>query len=281
MAKTIIGAGFHALHYGVLDDGIFIGGTITVPVAGSATGSPMVRLQGGRLFPVGIPESEIETVLGDDEPEVSFEWDSAELPDAILEMSPRDNTFDALVQGLKIEILGDLEGSGYDPKGRAAQPMCLLIHRVAKSWASGNRGAKKWEVRYILACTIKPLLSDVEQRTHSPYRYSVNLSRGDVGFGLSISESVHGTTALSIQVYDSDNPLARTRFTGNAVAATYTLPYTVISAAKTYVFVDQIRQAAAVDYTTSGVSLIFEAGSIPADGSVIDVVYEILEADYF
>jgi len=280
MAKKTIGAGFHACHYGVNNaDGIFIGGTTTVPPAGNTAGSAMLRLDGGRIAPLSIPESEIETVLGDDEPEVTFEWDSAELTSGILETSPRDNVFDALIQGTLIQEIGDIELSAYDPKGRIAQPMCLLVHRLAKSWLSGERGSKKWELRYILSCTIKPLLSNVEQRTHSPYRYSLNLSRGDVGFGMSINETDHGTTAMSIQVVDSDNPMARHRFTGDGATLTYFLTYPVISSAKTYVFVNQILQATPGDYACAGTSLIFVAA--PANDAVIDVIYEVEESDIF
>jgi hypothetical protein len=280
MAKKTIGAGFRAIFYGVLNSsGIFIGSTVTVPPVGTTTNGGMLRLDGAQTIPVQIGESVIVVQLGDDEPMVSFEFDSADLPSGVLQVAQADNVFDALVQGTKVQTVGDLELSALDPKGRESQPMCLLLQRRSKSWLSGERGSAKFEVFYILSCSIKPLGATLTQREVGPWSYSINLSRGDVGLGMSINETDHGTTAMSIQRVDTDNPLHRVRGTGDGATLTYPLTYAPVSAAKTYVNVDQIRQTVTVDYSISGTSLIFVVA--PANNAVIDVVYEVDEGTIF
>jgi len=69
------------------------------------------------------------------------------------------------------------------------------------------------------------------------------------------------------------------RFTGNGVQVTYNLPRTLPAAAvagtDVHVSVDRNRQTATTDYTINTTTNVvtFEAGSIPADGSVINVWY--------
>lgn len=278
MAESVIAAGFRVIWYGTRDSsGIFIGGTATAPTAGAAAGSGMIRLNGARTIPITIPDPVIVPVTGDDEPEVSFEFDSESLPNGVLEMSVRDNTFEALVQGTKVQTVGDLDISVIDPKGRSSVDMCFLLSRVAKSWKPGERGAKKWENLWIGSATVKPLYASVEQRTFSPYRYSLNVSRADRVGWTTVNETEHGTTAASIFPIDSDNPLHLKRFTGNNSQQTFTLDYAPVSAAKTYVYVNDLRQTVTTDYSISGTSLIFVVA--PTSNAVVSVLSEVSESN--
>lgn len=281
MAKKTIGAGFRFNWYGVIDSsGYFIGSTTTAPAAGNQSGSSMLRLDGSRTLPVNIPEPDIVVVSGDDEPMVSFEFDSEDLPNGVLELAQRNNTFDALIQGTKVETIGDIEMSLLDPKDRDSQSMCLLLSRRAKSWLSGSKGVSKWENIFIPRCTMKPLFTTVEQRTFTPYQYAINLSRSDRTGWSTVSINLHGTTAASLFIIDSDNPLGPlSRFTGDAAETAFTLPYAPVSGAKTYVWVNDVQQTVTTDYTVSGSTLTFEAGSTPASDAVIVVVPEIDESN--
>lgn len=275
MAKKTIGAGFRYLWYGVVDaNGKFIGSTTTTPTAGDQSGSGMLRLDGARTLPVNIPAPTVDTVSGDDEPMVSFEWDAEDLPNGAFEMAVRNNTFEALIQGTLVETLGTLELGMLDPKDRASQSMCMLLSRRAKSWLSGSEGAKQWENIYIPQCTIKPLYTTVEQRTFGPYQYQINVSKsGRTGWS-TISETNHGTTATSFLVIDSDNPLHMKRFTGDNSETVFTLDYPPVSSAKTYLFVNDLRDAAA---TIAGSEVT--AGSTPASAAEIVALYEVAESN--
>jgi len=278
MASERIGAGFRYMRYGVNnDDGIFIGGTTTVPVAGNQTGSGMIRLDGARTLPVNIPEPDVEPVTGDDEPMVTFEFDSETPISGAFEMAVRNNTFEALIQGTKVETIGDADLGILDPKDRASQSMCLLLSRRAKSWATGEEGAKKWENLYIPRCTIKPLYTDIQQRTFTPYQYAINLSRsGRTGWS-TVSINLHGTTAASLFPIDSDNPLYQHRFTGDNAEQDFTLTYEPVSGAKTYVYVNDVQQTVTTDYTVSGKVVSFV--SAPASDAVIVILAEIDESN--
>lgn len=279
MAKTTIAAGFRYLFYGVVDgDGYFVGGTTTAPSAGDANGSGMIRLNGARTLPLNIPEPDIQVVTGDDEPEVSFEFDSENLPSGAFEMSARDNTFEALIQGTLINTLSsDIEISVLDPKDRASQTMCLLLSRRAKSWQVGTRGVARWESVFVPRCTIKPLFAPVEQRTHSPYQYAINASRSDRTGWSTVSETYHGTNAASIFPIDSDNPLHMQRFTGDNAQLTFNVDYTPVSGAKCYIFVNDIQSTVTADYSVTNKVITFVAA--PANNAVIVVLYEVAEAD--
>lgn len=279
MAEKTIAAGFRYLWYGVIDSsGYFIGSTTSAPAAGDTSGSAMLRLDGARTLPVNIGEPDVVVVSGDDEPMVSFEFDSETLPSGVIELAQRNNTFDALIQGTSVESIGDLELSVLDPKDRASQSMCLLLSRRAKSWLTGSKGVKKWENLFIPRCTIKPLFTSVEQRTFTPYQYAVNLSRSDRTGWSTVSINQHGTTAASMFPIDSDNPLQPlARFTGNNSQQTFTLPYEPISGAKTYVYQDDVKQTVTTDYTVTGTTLTFVG--IPSSDSVIVVFAEIAESN--
>jgi hypothetical protein len=280
MAKQTIAAGFRLLWYGVIDsNGKFIGSTTTAPTAGTSTSGGLARLNGARTLPVGIPDPTNVVVTGDDEPLVSFEFDSENLPNGTFEMAVRDNTFEALVQGTKVESIGDIEMGVYDPKDRASQSMCMLLSRRAKSWYAGSKGVSKWENLFLPRVTVKPLGAAVEQRTFSPYQYAMNLSRSDRTGWSTVSNNLHGTTAASIFPIDSDNPLHMMRATGDGATVAVTLDYEPVSGAKSYVYVDDVKQTVTTDYTISGLTLTFEAGSTPANASVIVVLYEVAEAD--
>jgi hypothetical protein len=279
MAKKTVAAGFRFNWYGVIDsNGYFIGSTTTAPSAGDATGSSMLRLDGSRTMPINIPEPDVEPVTGDDEPMVTFEFDSETPISGILELAQRNNVFDALIQGTKIETVGDIEVSSLDPKDRASQAMCLLLSRRAKSWLQGSKGVKQWENVFIPRCTIKPLFTDIQQRTFTPYQYAINLSRSDRTGWSTVSINLHGTTAASIFPIDSDNPLGPlARFTGNNSQQNFTLSYAPVSGAKTYVFVNDVQQTVTADYTVSDTTLAFVAA--PATDAVIVVLSEIDEGN--
>lgn len=276
-----IGAGYRYLWYGVNDsDGYFIGSTVTAPVAGNQAGSGMARLSGARTIPLNIPEPDVEVVTGDDEPLVTFEFDSETPISGVFEQAVRNNVFDALIQGTKVETVNSgIQISVLDPKDRASESMCMLLSRRAKSWATGTKGVKKWESLYVPRCTIKPLFTDIQQRTFTPYQYGINLSRSDRTGWSTVSINLHGTTAASLFPIDSDNPLYLHRFTGNAAAVAFTLTYEPVSGAKTYVYVNDVLQTVTTDYTVTGKVVTFEVGSTPAAAAVIVVLAEIDESD--
>lgn len=270
-----IAAGFDRVFYGVLNStGYLIGQTVAGATAGSATGEAMARLEGARTIPVGIPEDDVLPVSGDNEPLVSFSFPSENLPSGVLEMAVRNQTFEALVQGSRVESLGDVTISALGPSGVTKPDMALLLQRKSKKWQSGARGSGAWEIVVVLKSNITPLGSAIEQRQFSPYRYGINLSKSDrLTWGATFTELQHGTTSMPIAIVYSDNPMLIHAFQGDASRTAFTLPVTPKSSAKVYVYSNGLR----VFPTISDKTITFSAA--PASGAMIGVFYEVSEDD--
>jgi hypothetical protein len=272
-----IAAGYRYMRYGVVDsDGKFVGSTTTAPTNGDVNGSGLLRLDGARTLPMQLDEPDVQTVTGDDEPLVTFEFDAESLPSGIFEMAVRDNDFEALAQGTKVNKVGNIELSVLDPKDRKSQTLVWLLSRRAKSWAAGEKGAKKWNNLLLPQTTVKPLGGTWEQRTFSPYQYAINLSRADQLPWTTVNESEHGTCAASMFPIDSDHPLLFHTWRGDNATTAYTLPIALVSGGSAWVFVDNVRQTTA---TVSGTTVDFSAPGAPGAGAIIVVLWEISEGD--
>jgi hypothetical protein len=272
-----IAAGYRYMRYGVIDsDGKFIGSTTTAPANGLVTGSGLTRLNGAQTLPVAIAEPDVQTVTGDDEPLVTFEFDAEDLPSGAFQMAVRDNDFEALAQGTKVNARGNIEVSVLDPKDRTSQPLVWLLSRRAKSWKSGEKGAKKWSSLLIPSSTVKPLGGTWEQRTFSPYQYAINLNRADQLPWTTVNESEHGTCAASMFPIDTDYPPLFHTFRGDGATTNYTLPVALVTGGTAWVFVDNVYDASAV---VTGTDVDLTALGAPSAGARIDVLWEISEGD--
>jgi hypothetical protein len=274
-----IAAGFDYVFYGVVNSsGYVIGNTATGATAGDATGQSMLRLDGARTVPISIPPDEVVTVVGDNKPMVSFNFPAAELPSGQLEMSDRNNSFDALVQGTLVESLGDLEISTYGPGTRNQPDICLLLMRQAKKWEVGVQGVQAWEIAVIPRCTITPLGLDITQREFTPYRYNINLQTSDrKPWGATFTTLLNATDSGTIIFIDSDNPVMLHTHIGNNSTQNFNLPVTPVSAAKTKPFANGIAQATPGDYSLSASQLQFVAA--PATDAVVNTIYELSETN--
>lgn len=275
VSEARIGAGLNYVYYGVVDaNGYLQGNSADGPSAGAQAGEGMTRLEGAQVFPIGVPEDEIITVLGDNEPLVTFKFPSAELASGVFEMAASDLDFEALVQGTKVEILGDLRHGLLSASGATSPTIALLIQNQSKKWASGARGTAAWEYVLLLAVEVTPLFKDVEQRTHSPYRYNVNLSKADrATYGATLSETTHGAEKAAYIVGESDNPVHLHAWQGNNAETAFTLTFTPKATGKVYLFVNGVRQVDPGDYSVSGTTITFVAA--PASASRIIAIYEV------
>lgn len=275
MATARIAAGFDYIFYGLTNsNGFLIGSTAAGASAGAGEG--MERLEGARTIPVSIPEDEVVTVTGDNEPLVSFSFPAADLPSGVLEVAARNLDFEALVQGTKVAALGDLSIGGLAPSGAAKPDVALLLQRAAKKWAEGNRGGGGWEIALVMKSNIAPLFGEMTERAFNAYRYGINMSKSDKAtWGASFIEGTHGFTNAPIITIESDNPMHIMAMQGNAVATTLALDFEPVSSAKTLVFINGVRQIG--NWSLSGQTITFNAA--PASGAWVAVLYEVDEAD--
>jgi hypothetical protein len=277
MATDRIAAGYNRMWYGVVDsNGDFLGSSTTAPTAGAVAGSGMVRLDGARTLPVSISEPEVLVVSGDDEPLVSFEFDAEELPSGLFEMAVRDTAFEALAQGTKVQTIATgIEMSILDPAGRLSQGLCFFLWRRAKSWLSGEKGAKKRSGLYIAQATVKPLGNVWEQRVFNAYGYAINLSRSDQLGWTTVNNSEHGTCAASMFPFDTDYDVLQHRHTGDGATSAYTLPYALVSGGSYAVYVNDVYDSLA---TVTGTTVDFSGSSAPASSAKVVTLWEIDES---
>lgn len=272
-----IAAGFDYIFWGVLDtSGRLKGNTADGASAGTIQG--MTRLEGGRTMPIAPNEDEVVTVTGSNKPLVSFSFPSADLPSGVIETAVNNLTFNALVQGTKIQNVGDLAISGLGGGETSRPDIVLLMMRRAKSWKEGNRGSSDWEIRLALKTNVTPLGSAITERQFDPYRYSVNLSESDrAAWGMTFTETTHGFTTKPILEVEGDNPIHLMGGYGNNSAVAFTLDYTPKSSAKVLVWLDGILKQITTHYTISGKTITFL--SAPGSNVHIGVAYEVDAGD--
>lgn len=278
MTAKRIGAGFRYFFYGVNDsNGFMIGNTVGGPTAGDSAGQGMLRLDGARTAPIAPPENELVPVQGDDDPMVTFQFQSADLPAGVIEMSAFDQAFTALALGVSIETIGDLTMVPLQPAGGSQPDLCLLLQKRSKKWESGVKGVKAWEFIFIPKATVTPLFAEFRQREHAPYRYSVNANMADrKPWGATLSIATNGTEASPIHEFEGDNPVHLMAYLANNVQTVFTLAYTPKSNAKVYVYVDGLRKTLTTHYTVSGTTVTFLAA--PDTDSIINILYEVDES---
>lgn len=280
----MIAAGFKYLHVGQVNTAGFLIGGLTKAVAG---GQPeaMLRLEGAQTAPLSIADDDIITVLGDDGPLVTFDFEAATLPNGVVEMAARNVEFEALAQGTKVQTIGAGKIGALQPKGAEKQPLILLAQRRAKTWEEGDRGGAAWEALIALGARVRPLFAQIQQRQHTPYRYFVNTSKvARKPWGELFSIDDNGTDAVPLMTMDLDNPIALEAAIGDALEDDFALVHTPINGyLSVEVYVDGVLQVHTTAWTYAeayGVATItFTMGHIPADGKNIDFVIEVDESE--
>lgn len=278
-ASPRIAAGFDRIFYGVVNpSGFVIGYDVTGAVAGNISGQGLRRFEGARTLPIGVPEDEIVTVTGDNEPKVSFKFPGADLPSGVLETAVRDMDFEALVQGTRVETVGDMSVGSLAPSGATNPDICLLLMRKAKKTGPGVRGVSAWEILFIPRCTITPLGAELTERQFSPYRFSINLSKSDrMPWGATFTTGIHGATDAALISVESDNPVMLHTHIGDASRTVFNLAIPPKTNAKVNIYENGVKQIVTADYTQSGAATTHVGA--PVSAVVINTFYEVDEAD--
>lgn len=268
-----IGSGFRVIHVGQADtDGYFVGG-YTAAAAGADVGSGMERVFGAQTLDLSTPEPARVTAMGDDGPMATEDFSAEDLPADVLALAARSLAFDAFVGGKKVETIDGLDMVVAQPQGNATPPAIVL---VLSRRARNQSGGRQWETRIVPSASVTPLGGAFEQRSFTPYRYSISTTITDrTPWGKLLSATDNGATAGPILEVEADNPVMIHAFLGNGTEADVILDYTPI-ATKVAVYVEGVKQTLTTDYTvnTGTKTVTFEAGSIPAASERAVVLYE-------
>lgn len=278
MADSVIGAGFNYIYFGVVNSSGYLQGSTTAGAAAGASAG-MKRLIGARTIPFALPEPEVITVTGDNEPKVSFQFPNAEIINGVFEMASRDLDFEALVAGVKVQTIGTLEQIPIDPSGATSPTMMLLVQRKGKNVEAGSVGTTLWEHFTVLSADITPLLADVTERTFSPYRYAFNLSKRDrAGTGATFTVVADGTIETTMVGTVGSYPIHYQAFQGDGATTAITLDYTPVALANVYVYDNGVRKYPTTHYTLSGKTLTMQY--TPTNGAWLTVLYEVEEDNF-
>jgi hypothetical protein len=281
--KTI-DAGFRIVFFSQLNaDGYAVGGNGVV-IAGAGGGSPSLRLDGARTVDLTSPDPVVENVSGDDNPMVSFQFQSEETPNGVLEVSVGDNLEFSYLTGLPRRTDVATADMLYRETPAVPPDVCFIFQRRNRSWAPGHRGTKGWEGQYVLKANVSYQGSPFEQRTFQPHRLSITTSRSARHiWGETFSGANDEVSEAGIIRFTADNPVHLHTFRGNNAATNFTCRYTPLDAATGGIFVtvNGVAQVygALNDYTVAGHVITFNGGSVPAANAIIEALYQFDEAE--
>jgi hypothetical protein len=227
--KKYASSGLPLVHYAVVDTaGYLNGSTATPPAAGAAAGDGMAQLVGSKNFPFKPSQSQKNTVTGDDRAIAQFLYEPTELPAFQPTFGVADYTFDALVNSMVINDLGDTSILLVQPQAPTYRDMLLMVQRQAKSQAAGSLGSSMWSGLVVLKANISPLGSDNwQERGDAAFLYDVITNNTDCyPWGTAFTVLADGSVAAPAFKFTSPWRRLLWRWTGNNVLTAFTLPVT-------------------------------------------------------
>jgi hypothetical protein len=289
MATTVDGhieSGFNTIYvFAKNTNGVMVGSDTIEPVAGAGIGTAGIRVEGAQTVPIGLPDSEVITVMGDDEPTIQEDFGESTLPSGILQLAARNLYLEAMLQGTEVEEIGNVKVGVLAPQTRQLADIAMLLGRRSKTWSVGDRGVKKRGLLFLPSVTLTPKgNADWTQRAHGPYQYSIATSKGNIlAWGATFTQDGQGTDAAALVPVESNFQYIVNFFKGDGVQLTFTLTHIPVITDTTIV-TERIGAAAPTviaggDYAiTATPNLItFGGGNAPAAGAIVTVFIPVEE----
>ncbi|MHC4646747.1 MAG: hypothetical protein ACYTBJ_14710 [Planctomycetota bacterium] len=217
-------------------NGLLLGSDGTGPTSGAADGTFGIRVEGAMTVPLGEPDSEFVDVVGDDEPEVQFDFGAATSPSGVFEVTTRNPYLEAMLTNTtayapNADNVTNLIGA----QGVELEDVAILFQHQAKTNQPGLRGSSRWESQFVPSATIRPLnQADLTQRTHTPLRLSISISKGNMlPWGETMYTGNLGSAAANIAASQNKYPMWTDIFEGDGVTTVYNLTRTPVTATGT------------------------------------------------
>lgn len=255
------------------------GSDSTGPVSGSADGVFGIRVEGAMTVPVGEPESEFVDVVGDDEPEVQFDFGAATSPSGIFEVTTRNPYLEAMLTNTTAYVpnannITNVIGA----QGVKLEDVSILFQHQAKTNYPGLRGSSRWEAIFVPSATVRPLnQADLTQRVHTPLRLAISISKGNMlAWGETMYSGNLGTSAANMAVSQNDNLYWTDIFQGNGVTTVFNLTrIPIVTGATPIVTINNVITATGT--ITASPNIITFA---PAPTGRVVVWYPVLKQNY-
>jgi hypothetical protein len=266
-----ISAGNQLSFWGQVDSAGFFAGT-SGSVATGATGEPMGRLLGIKTASPGPVEPEFVNITGDDTTLGAIDFGPNEVPNWIVEVAAFDLATEALLQGTLVETLAGFKLGVLQPNDPVYPDVCLIYQAKTKYKDAGSDGVKAWSGYIVPLGTMVPLgRKEFNERTPAVERFKVTAQVASrKPWGVTISDTLLGTSGAPLIRFTSDYPLVMERFTGDGIVSTFNLTYTPISTSQIIV------HSATAPLTPSSVSAAaktFTLASPPASGAKVIALY--------
>lgn len=241
----------------------------------------MSRLLGVQSFGVAVQQPRQVNVEGDDGVQAVFFFEPNTLPNGDMALGVLNVNLVAQAQGTKVYADGDHDVINLQPEDFDFNELSILINSQAKSRASGSSGASGFLVVHYPKIQLVPLgQSGLTQAAATGFTHAMIANKSSIyGWGFALTEGNEGTTAaVSWGPAYSENRVTLHAFTGDGSTTNFTLGQTPAaeSANKIKAWQDgtALVYGGGNDFTVSGTTLTFEAGSIPAAGEKVVVRYE-------
>lgn len=223
----------------------------------------------------GPVEPEAVNITGDDIVLGAIDFGPNEVPQYIMEVAAFDLDTQAKLQSTLVEQLADIRFNVLQPNNPEYVDIMQIIQAKAKSKDTGTDGTKAWHGYLIPVASAVPLgRAEFNERTPAVDRYKVTVQVASrKPWGVTITESVLGTTGGPLLEFTADNPINMHYLVGNGAISTIVLDKTPVSLTKIIIHKGNGQLLTpTVDYTLSGNTITLVA--IPTAGQYVHALYE-------
>lgn len=266
----LVSAGLDSIHLGFADSAGWFAGSAKAPSNGADSGGFTVI--GPQTANITIPPMERVNIPGSDGRLATFQFDSDSESTIEFETGALDMSIAAATDNKTLDIIDtNYTLLGLRPGARTPQTMWLVMNVQAKSQASASLGVAHWLV-FLMKGELSYLgPSGVANKGAHIHRWSCLINQSSV--------YPWGETPADADTYDgwvlaAENRMRLHRHTGDGSDDEMVLSSTPVSLAKTSLWTAGTLLTRTTNYTLSGTTLTFDAGSIPAAAAKSISFYE-------
>jgi len=238
MAQTQIasGAGLRNIRAWLIDSNGYPSGTQS-----GTNGYAGFLIDGAKSFTSNVPDAQIITHTGNDQPFAQDVLPPTELENAALTTGKTNLYADALLTDTLVETLtGDLVMGGMSTNKQGCEPQVVLMgwrQAVDTDPSSANFGQRRYITNMYPSSRVVPKAGSMEESGDDVNNYNVvPTTVTQTPWAVSFTEVTNGYTRTQRLRFISDGPLMMESFDTDGAAVTFSLDFTPVSVAKTHVW---------------------------------------------
>jgi hypothetical protein len=198
-------------------------------------------IDGAKSFTSNVPDSQIVTHTGNDQPFAQDVLPPSELENAALTTAKTNLSADAALTDTKVQDLGgDLVMGGMSTSKQGCEPQIVLMgwrQALDTDTTSANYGQRRYITNMYPSARTVPQGGNAEEGGDDVNNYNVvPTTVTDTPWGVAFTEVLNGYTRTQRLRFISDNPLMMESFDTDGAAVTFSLDFAPISVAKTRVW---------------------------------------------